>query len=471
MSEATAYQISTVADLIALSGSESDWDKHFILTNDLDLQAACTAGGAAYNDGQGFSPIGSSTTRFTGSFNGNENEISWLLINRSETYHIGLFGIVDGATIKNLSIKHGEVHGSSYVGGLVAHTDNSTVLTDCSFDGIVSGVSNVGGLVGYNYYSSTISRSQSSGSVTGKQQVGGLVGQNYSGHNNPIDSLITLSHSSAQATATTSSVGGLAGLNGSASIVDCHSSGEVTGGQNAGGLVGLNNVSAEVERCYSSGFVSGYSSNVGGLVGNNANGSKIRYSYYDRETSLRTDTNGTPLLTSDFSLYMQPEAGAFANWGFGNTDNAPWVVFPDGRPLLYWQDSAIEGGYEAWALKYDLTGDDALPSTSIFKDGVTNSMRHYFGLGLSKNVTATDGATPGLPAVTKVDGILKFVVLRTQGVTDRGSEILSCTDLSLDQWHPEENFTTILTEDGQYVRMELVISNEVPEQFFRIALH
>ena len=59
------YQIANLSDLEDLSTTSTDWDKHFILTSSID--ASSTSG---WNAGEGFSPIGTSVTKFTGSLNG-----------------------------------------------------------------------------------------------------------------------------------------------------------------------------------------------------------------------------------------------------------------------------------------------------------------------------------------------------------------------------------------------------------------
>lgn len=70
-------------------------------------------------------PIGSNTHSFAGNFDGNNKAISGLNINKSGNY-IGLFGSVNGATIKNLTV-NGSVKGSQYVGGVVGYALNSTI--------------------------------------------------------------------------------------------------------------------------------------------------------------------------------------------------------------------------------------------------------------------------------------------------------------------------------------------------------
>ncbi|HRP02543.1 MAG TPA: hypothetical protein PLE30_07850, partial [Candidatus Kapabacteria bacterium] len=97
----TPYQISTIADLIELSNTSSDWTgKYFIQTANIVFNADSSPvdwdgnGTVEWsgNDQYGFSPIGNNDTNFTGSYNGQNHTISNLYINRTSSSYIGLFG-------------------------------------------------------------------------------------------------------------------------------------------------------------------------------------------------------------------------------------------------------------------------------------------------------------------------------------------------------------------------------------------
>ncbi len=101
---------------------------------------------STWNSGAGFTPIGNSTTNFTGTFDGLGHTIGNLAINQLAN-DVGLFGYTgSGAVIQNV--------------GLVG--------------GSVSGNTAVGGLVGYN--GGTVSNSYATSSVSGSDQAGGLAG-------------------------------------------------------------------------------------------------------------------------------------------------------------------------------------------------------------------------------------------------------------------------------------------------------
>jgi len=165
----TAFQITTCTQLQEM---ENDLDAYYVLNNDIDCSDTVN-----WNEEVGFEPIGDSAVKFTGSFNGGENMISDLFINRPAGSHIGLFGYSDGADFGNIGLEDVNITGGNYVGGLVGYSFNSNISNAYS-TGSISGTNTVGGLVG-NYSFGNISNSYSTASVSGTITAGGLVG-NYS---------------------------------------------------------------------------------------------------------------------------------------------------------------------------------------------------------------------------------------------------------------------------------------------------
>ena len=257
------YQIATAADLIALGETADDYDKHFILTADIDLDPNLLGGKvfdraviAPDNDRKS----GYLGRPFTGVFDGDGHTISHLTIVGGAL--VGLFGELDsGGTISNLGLEAVDVKGSvAFAGGLVGFSDGD--IRNCYSTGEVSGVDNVGGLVGSAYPNSRITLSYTRGSVDGDDDVGGLVGENNGG-------TITGSHSNAAVNGR-AGVGGLVGGN-SGSITMSHGANVVIGNESVGGLVGRNTWGdgyASISACHSNGAVTGYR-RVGGLVGAN----------------------------------------------------------------------------------------------------------------------------------------------------------------------------------------------------------
>ncbi len=122
------YQIATAADLIALGETPDDYDKHFIMTADIDLDPNLPGGrvfdraviAPDVNDtvtGGGWHVFDGS--QFTGKFDGNDCIIHNLhVLGRS---YLGLFGTLgSGARVSNLDLVAVDVNGTGhYIGGLV----------------------------------------------------------------------------------------------------------------------------------------------------------------------------------------------------------------------------------------------------------------------------------------------------------------------------------------------------------------
>ena len=169
-------KIGTASELVALMNDSSLWGGKYTLTADIDLT------------GYTQKPIGTGAgaNAFTGTFNGAGHTISG--INISTSSYTGLFGVVSGATIKNLTID-GTVTGSgNYTGGLVGwDIGPSLVIEDVfSYVDVTATVGAVGGIVGaskvqHDGQSISINDCINHGAIEGVQRVAGIVGYIYSG--------------------------------------------------------------------------------------------------------------------------------------------------------------------------------------------------------------------------------------------------------------------------------------------------
>ena len=140
------YQIATAEQLDLI---RYDLDAHYILVNNIDLKDYLSEGGAGYNDGKGWLPIGTLEWPFRGSFDGNGHVISNLYIDRSDEDYIGLFGYVSRSSLRDVRLENVDVAGMDYVGGLVSYNNGEVI--NCYTSGRVRGDYWVGGLTGYNY--------------------------------------------------------------------------------------------------------------------------------------------------------------------------------------------------------------------------------------------------------------------------------------------------------------------------------
>lgn len=155
------------------------------LTNDIDLLDAGVTGYSSSNDGtNNWTAIGTAEYPFKGTFDGYGYTVSGVYINTTSDYQ-GLFGKVDGATIKNLSVTDSSITINitgtdiSYVGGIVGYASggSSSTIENCYNTGTVSGGSYVGGIVGYANII-TIENCYNTATVSG----GGIAGHLSSGN-------------------------------------------------------------------------------------------------------------------------------------------------------------------------------------------------------------------------------------------------------------------------------------------------
>jgi uncharacterized repeat protein (TIGR02543 family) len=232
-----------------------------------------------------WTPIGNSSTRFTGSFDGNNKSISGLSINAPSSNYQGMFGFIGvGGTVKNLALINctvsaspreevgglvgynlgtvencyttGTVSGKEDVGGVVG--GNVGTVKDCYTTSTISGTDYVGGVVGYNFEESTVENCYFTGTVSGTNYVGGVVG----GNSGAVKNCYTTGNISGSNLS--EDVGGVVGYNDS-TVENCYATGNVSGGEDIGGVVGRN-YEGTVKNCYATGNVSG-TDYVGGVVG------------------------------------------------------------------------------------------------------------------------------------------------------------------------------------------------------------
>jgi len=229
----------------------SEWSTN--ITNTRQLQLMSMNLGAAYTLGAnidmsetatgtgmwssaGFVPVGDSVTPFTGTFDGLNNTISNLTINRAATIPQGLFGYTLGGVISNVGLTNVSVAGSNSVGALLGYNGvGSQVINSYVSAGTVSSSWGVGGLVGAN--EGSIGTSYVDGVTVngGNGSVGGLAGRNLGS--------ITASHvTNSAVSGTMQEVGGLVGVNSiTGSIADSYvDNSSVDGAFGVGGLVGMN---------------------------------------------------------------------------------------------------------------------------------------------------------------------------------------------------------------------------------------
>jgi len=314
--EASPYEITTAEELkwFQQSASKSAWAK---LMNNITYNENVIVNGAVNSNVSGVSewtPIGNRSYPYTGTFDGGGYYISGLYCTSTYTSNYrGLFGCVDGATIKNLTIKDSYFYSTNdqyvatiagatkdmgngviitdchnvnsivycpgYAAGILGNNQRATaVITNCTNSGAITGSNTsggyAGGIVGYlNRGSATISGCNNSGTInSGSGDAGGIVGSLSSATGTIANCTNTGTVRYMEGTSgRAGALGGIASRN-SLAMANCDNKGKIIGYRSIGGIAGYN--SGSMVNCTNSGAViaecatEGY---AGGLVYSNSN--------------------------------------------------------------------------------------------------------------------------------------------------------------------------------------------------------
>ena len=141
-----------------------------------------------------FTPIGSVSNRFKGTYDGQNYVISGINFSRTgntqSDYYTGLFGYIDAGTVRDVILANSSFTGYYYVGGIVGLNldgviTNCHVLSDVTIHAIQNNARTHGGIVGQN--TGTVSSCTSAASITKASGAslcgvyGGILGSNYGG--------------------------------------------------------------------------------------------------------------------------------------------------------------------------------------------------------------------------------------------------------------------------------------------------
>jgi hypothetical protein len=313
------YKISTVADWTNLAIDPNNWDKHFIVLNDIDFSGINLTPVARDTDA---TKTGYQGTPFTGILDGAGYALLNVVISLPANDYVGLFGlIISPGEIRNIGVENATITGKSRVGVVTAST--SGTLLRCHASGIAAGSDCVGMLVGIN------NGMIDSCYVTGQTKGGlGSIGMLIGG--NTTNGVVRRCYATGEVEAVNGiSVGGLIGVNQGGSIASCYSTAAVTGGSWVGGLIGSNR-SGLVDSCYSSGAVAGIGT-LGGLIG--LNSVPVLSCFWNIEISGQAGSSGGKGLTS---IQMRTIT-IFQNAGWADKG---WVI-QDGIdfPRLAWEET------------------------------------------------------------------------------------------------------------------------------------
>ena len=208
-----------------------------------------------------WTPIGNSTYKFAGTFDGNGYTVSGLYyygsndvrqnatdgerVLQSTDYnadsYVGFFGYTNGAKIYDLHLKNSYFKAFTLVGSIVGANTNGITMSGCSSDAYVI----------------------SNNSIPSNHQVGGLIG--YSAGTATIDSCVYTGDITSDAGC---NIGGIIGAGATAKITNCFATGTYSGYNRVGGIIGRNYGALTVADCYANCdlYVWG-DANIGGILG------------------------------------------------------------------------------------------------------------------------------------------------------------------------------------------------------------
>lgn len=257
----TADGLKNVAKLV---NEEGKTDINITLDTDLTLTGEWT-------------PIGTESQPYTGTFNGKDKTITGLTVNQEGTNYVGLIGYLgSGGKVQNVVLEGVQItsdNSSGYAGGVAG--DSWGTIENCSVSGSVSGTTFAGGVVG-SQWGGSITGCNSSATVKGVIFAGGIAGETNSGAS------LTGCYATGDVTVendgtNNSHAGGVVGYNGGGTLTACYATGSVTGSGSGtiyvGGVTGSNNLGILTACYHAKGDVSGPTGTTGGVAGRNFKGS------------------------------------------------------------------------------------------------------------------------------------------------------------------------------------------------------
>ena len=298
----------------------------------IDMSTVCHAADKSQNlEEVSWEPIGNTTNKYMGTFDGNNKTITNLYINASQRF-MGLFGYTNQSTIKNLSFENANVTNTQdFIGILVGYAGNGSTLQNIKISETcqIKGSNYTGGIAGIldgNAYNCV-----NYATVQGKEQVGGLFSSYDSSKS------ITACANYGKVTASSQWVGGLVGYFISGTIQDCANYGDVKGTYRVGGMAGFVS-SGKIQNVFSYGNVSATNSTqyIGMAFGFSSSGAtEGMVAYYSgakltvegKEKEVKAFGNGTPsednatgfteaqLKSGVVAYLLQQNASSEAKWG------------------------------------------------------------------------------------------------------------------------------------------------------------
>ncbi len=332
-----------------------------------------------------FSPIGSESKPFTGSFDGKAHKVSGS--------YSSIFAYTDGANIKNIKAEASLVS-DTYFGGIVAVAEGKTVVEGCTFSGSVTvddgGMYNIGGgIAGFAAKDTVIRNCGADVTLTVSDNpyeltFGGIAGVN--------EGSVKYCYSGGALTASSDkykvSIGGISGVN-SGCITGCFNEADIDGSITkeasqmfAGGITGINR-DGVIERAGNLGNVNGngysvYPAYAGGIAGMNLNG----------KIDMAKNSAGISALHSF--------AGGIAGFSLGHKKK---TIIADALNM------GVVSGLDS------VTGGIVSANTVTAEDGSEASIEYALNINSNKAVAENQGETSEIYNMGEADGVSTTVTV------------------------------------------------------------
>ena len=293
------YQIGSGAELAwlanAVNNASSGTKFYVVLTDDIDL------------GNQPWTPIGKDFHEFSGVFDGKGHVVEGLKV--SNVADAGLFGVANGAAIKNLVVR-GSVTGTGNAAGILAKAKNEAcTIENCGNEAAVTVTKSsggyAGGILGSTSTDVQIARCYNRSAVTS-------TGSTYS-----------------------SRAGGIVGYingNGDAKVNTCYNTGNITSDSYAAGVfAGFGGYNLTVSSCYNTGKIrsSKDTSRIGAFTTSDSDAASNSF-YLEGSIPTGAKTSGATAMSDAAMRTELPDKLGADNWKTVRGVN-------NGYPVLSWQ--------------------------------------------------------------------------------------------------------------------------------------
>ena len=411
----TILYIYNAQDLVEfrdkVNGGDDFKGKTVYVMADIDLSEVCS------EEKGSWTPIGTETTNFAGTFDGNFHKIDNIYIN-STSNNQGLFGINKGI-IQNIIVNSGTIKGGNQTGGVTG--SNYNIINNCENKANITANCQVGGITGVT----------SNGQINNCCNLGDILGTTRDYWNETF-------------------TGGIIGYLEPGTVSNCYNEGNVRSVYNfTGGIVGgLTYASGSYKyiiNCYNIGTVSG-NNTVGSLIADGTWCTVVKNSYFTTSNGYCGNTgNGSPQV-SNVSKVSSDTLKTYAST-LGTAYEDDTFNINEGYPILWWQAPTLELNKKQVYIKTNENIQLNLIESTDFTNAIGKelAMTDLTWTSSNENVATVD--SNGL-VTGKSDGYATIYGYYETGKLYAMCKVNVSSDIANPQIETGEGFTAILKPDG-----------------------